>query len=44
MALARIGILKSSGSASRRGKRQAMSTSFGLMVTRPGTRAISSNP
>src|SRR5207249_8714721 len=44
MALARIGIFNSSGSVSLRGKRNLMSTSLGLIVTRPGTSAISSNP
>src|SRR2546430_12239974 len=44
MALARMGIFISSGSAFLRGKRKVISTSFGLMVTRPGTSAISSNP
>src|SRR4029077_6786601 len=44
IALARIGIFNSSGSASSRGKRNLLSTSLGLTVTRPGTSAISSTP
>src|SRR5439155_26111996 len=44
MALARIGIFNSKGAASRRGNRKVVSTSLGLIVTRPGMSAISSKP